>query len=145
MVITSPVDFNRSEILGNPIATSPRPSNTGTLQLAVGSDGSADKVTDGLGVGVTEGDGVGVGVGVGVTEGDGVGVGVGVGAGSGLIDLTFCQTSFLFFFTHLYSAPFAVAVLPIFGHLSPALTAAKEGNEIKDKTSIATIQNRFIR
>lgn len=90
------MDFNRSLILGNPIATSPRPSKTGTLQLTVGKDG---KVSDGVGVGV--------GVGVEVTDGDGVGIGVteidgiGVGAGSGLIDLTLCQTVFLFFFTHL--------------------------------------------
>ena len=57
---------------GNPIATSPRPSKTGTLQFAVGSEGDAGKVSDGLGAGVD--DGVGVGVGVGEIEIVGLGV-----------------------------------------------------------------------
>ncbi len=88
---------------GNPIATSPLPSNTGTLQFTVGSEGRAGGVADGVGVGVGLNIGVGVNdvVGVGVGVGIGVGVGAGVGGGSGVINLTFCQTSLLFFFIHL--------------------------------------------
>lgn len=128
---------------GNPIATSPRPSKTGTLQFAVGSEGDACKVSDGLGAGV--GDGVGVGVGVGVGEIEIVGLGVGVGVGSVLVDLTLCHTSFLFFFTHLNCTPLAVTVFPIFGHLSPVFTAPNVGAEIRVEMRTITSSPRLIR
>lgn len=126
---------------GNPIATSPRPSKTGTLQFAVGSEGDAGKVSDGLGAGV----GDGVGVGVGEIEIVGLGVGVGAGVGTVLLDLTLCHTSFLFFFTHLNCTPLAVIVFPIFGHLSPAFTAANVGAEIRAEIRTITSSPRFIR
>ena len=100
--MTFPVDFNRSLMRGKPIATSPRPSKTGTLQ-------NATEFTGG-GVIVGVGEGVGVGVGVGVGAGEGVTTGVGVGVGDGVIDGVgvtgfigpiLCHTNFLFFFTHL--------------------------------------------
>lgn len=124
---------------GNPIATSPRPSKTGTLQFAVASEGDAGKVSDGVG------DEVGVGVGVGEIEIVGLGVGVGVGVGTVLVDLTLCHTSFLFFFTHLNCTPLAVTVFPIFGHLSPVFTAANVGAEIRAEMRTITSSPRFIR
>jgi len=100
--MTFPVDFNRSLMRGKPIATSPRPSKTGTLQNA------AEFTGGGAMVGVGEGVGVGVGVGEGVTTGVGVGVGDGViegvidGVGvAGFTGPILCHTNFLFFFTHL--------------------------------------------
>ena len=81
---------------GNPIATSPRPSDTGTLHFATELTGTGALVV------------VGVGVGVGVGEGELVGVAIGVGVRDGVGDGTAgfaipirCQTNFLFLLTHL--------------------------------------------
>ena len=83
---------------GKPIATSPRPSKTGTLQNATEFTGADEVVGDG--VGVREGVDVGLGVGVGVATGVGVGVDDGVGI-TGFTGPILCHTNFLFFLTHL--------------------------------------------
>jgi hypothetical protein len=70
---------------------------------------------------------VGVEVTSGVGEGVGVGVGNGVGAKDGFgfgITMPLFQTSFLPLFTHVNFLPLAVAVVPTFLQVSPALTAA---------------------
>ncbi len=86
--------------------------------------------TIGAGVGVGVGVGTRVGVGVGVGEGDGSGVcvteGVAEGVG-GLIATPLFQTSFLPDLIQVNFFPPAVDVAPTLEHLSPALTAAKEG------------------
>ncbi len=128
LVITSPVDFNRSLIRGNPIATSPLPSKTGTLQLTV------ELVGDEVGLALGVGDGVGVGV------GDAAGIRV-----TGLAEATLCQVNFLFFNTHLnWFAP-DVVVLPALEHLSPALIAANVGADTSERTSTNDSTHRFIR
>ncbi len=89
--------------------------------------------TDGAGVGVDEG------FGVAVIEDVGVGVGLGEPAGNGfgtaLIVTPLLQTSFFPDLTHVNFLPAAVAVAPALVHLAPALTAAKDGAEIKDSDS----------
>ena len=82
---------------GKPIATSPRPSKTGTLQNATELTGADEMVGDGVGVG----EGVDVGVGVGVATGVGVGVADGVDI-AGFTGPILCHTNFVFFFMHLY-------------------------------------------
>ena len=95
-IMTFPVDFNRSLMRGKPIATSPRPSKTGTLQNA------AEFTGGGVIVGVGEGVGVGVGEGVTTGVGEGVATGIGVGVGeAGFTGPILCHTNFLFLFTHL--------------------------------------------
>ena len=81
---------------GKPIATSPRPSKTGTLQNATEFTGADEMVGDDVGVG----EGVDVDVGVGVATGVGVGVADGVGV-TGFTGPILCHTNFLFFLTHL--------------------------------------------
>lgn len=124
--LTLPVDFNRSLIRGKPIATSPRPSKTGTLQNA----------TEFTGAGAIDGVGVGVGVGEidGVGEGVATGVGVGVGDGVGVTGFTgpiLCHTNFLFFLTHLNWIPAETEVLPAFAHAEPSFIAAKDGVRVR--------------
>ena len=91
---------------GNPIATSPRPSDTGTLHFATEFTGAGVLVVVGVGVGVgvEVGEGVGAGEVVGVAIGIGVGVGVGESVGDGAAGFAIpkrCQTNFLFLLTHL--------------------------------------------
>jgi hypothetical protein len=68
-----------------------------------------------------------VGVGAEVTSGVGEGVGLGVGVKDGFgfaIATPLFQTSFLPLFRHVNFLPLAVAVVPTFLQVSPALTAA---------------------
>jgi hypothetical protein len=67
------------------------------------------------------------------------GVGVGFGAAA-LIATPLFQTSFVPDLMHVNFLPDAVAVDPALVHLAPALTAAKEGAEIKDKQSSSAIR-----
>jgi len=83
---------------GKPIATSPRPSETGTLHDA--TEFTAGGAMVGVGVDVGVGEGVDVDVGVGVATGVGVGVADGVGV-TGFTGPILCHTNFLFFLTHL--------------------------------------------
>ena len=85
---------------GNPIATSPRPSDTGTLHFATELTGTGALVVVGVGVGVGVGEGEVVGVAIGVGVGVGVGESVGDGAAGFAIPKR-CQTNFLFLLTHL--------------------------------------------
>ena len=134
-ITTLPIDFNRSLIRGKPIATSPRPSETGILQFNTERAG---------GVGVGEGEEVAEGV--GVIEGAGVDVGVAEGVDVAVFNFpVLCQINFLFFFTHLNSNPPEMEIFPTFVHDDPALIAAKEGasdNEIAKITPIATLFTR---
>jgi hypothetical protein len=79
LIITSPVDFNLSLTRGKPIATSPRPSKTGTLHFSVELVGKAGNSIVGVGLGI----GSGVGVGDGEVVGDGIDEGEGIGVGDG--------------------------------------------------------------
>ena len=88
--------------------------------------------------GLTLGVGVGVGVAVGVGS-TGVKTGLGDGFGAALIATPLFQTSFVPDLIHVNFLPDAVAVVPAFVHLAPALTAAKEGAAIRERdTSRAT-------
>jgi hypothetical protein len=82
---------------------------------------------------------VGAGVGVGVGVGVDVTVGVGFGAAA-LIATPLFQTSFVPDLMQVNFLPDAVAVDPALVHLAPALTAAKEGAEIKDTQSSSAIR-----
>ena len=73
-----------------------------------------------------------------------VGVDVGVGVGVGLTVTTpLFQTSFFPLFTHVNFLPLAVAVVPTFLHVSPALTAALALLEIKVRHMSKTRNFRF--
>jgi hypothetical protein len=94
----------------------------------------------GVGVGVGAGVGVGVGVGSGIGDGDGVGIGAGVGVGVAtaegfLIATPLFQTSFVPDLMQVNFFPLAVAVVPAFVHLTPALAAAKDGAANRDRHS----------
>jgi hypothetical protein len=88
--------------------------------------------------GLTLGVGVGVGVAVGVGS-TGLKTGFGDGFGAALIATPLFQTSFVPDLIHVNFFPDAVAVVPALLHLAPALTAAKEGADIRERdTSRAT-------
>jgi hypothetical protein len=85
-----------------------------------------DKVgTTGVGVGIGIGVDVGVGSGVGVGVGStGLNTGFGDGFGAALIATPLFQTSFVRDLIHVNFLPDAVAVVPAFVHLAPALGVA---------------------
>jgi hypothetical protein len=94
----------------------------------------------GVGVGV----GVAVATGVGEAIGDGVGIGVTTGFGFTTATPLF-QTNFLPLLIQVNFLPFAVAVVPAFLQLSPALTAATAFKGVTRKaTDTMTASNFFI-
>jgi hypothetical protein len=105
----------------------------------------------------TTGVGVGIGIGIGVDVGVGSGVGVGVGStglntgfgdgfGAALIATPLFQTSFVPDLMQVNFLPADIDVAPTFEHLSPALTAAKDGAVARDSVSkrATTIRERVI-
>jgi hypothetical protein len=101
--------------------------------------------TRGEGIGVAAGDGVCAGT--GVVEGEGVGNGTGlvVGFGAATSFVPLFHTSFLPLLIHVNFLPLAVAVVPAFLQLSPALTAATAFNgAMKKVTDTMTTSNFFI-
>ena len=101
--------------------------------------------------GLTLDDGVGVGVGVGVAVGLGVGstglkTGLGVGFGAALIATPLFHTSLLPDLMQVNFFPPAFAVAPALVHLAPALTAAKDGAEIREsvRSSATKIRVRLM-
>ena len=94
----------------------------------------------GVGVGVAVATGVGDAIGVGVASGTAVSTGFGFAAATPLF-----QTSFLPLLIHVNFLPLAVAVMPAFLQVSPALTAATAlMGAIKRDSAIKMPSNFFI-
>jgi hypothetical protein len=88
----------------------------------------------------------GVGLGLGVTGTEGIGFGTGTSTGVGFVIATpLFQTSFLPLLIHVNFLPLAVAVMPAFLQVSPALTAATAlMGAIKRDSAIKMPSNFFI-
>jgi hypothetical protein len=103
-----------------------------------------DKVgTTGVGVGIGIGVDVGVGSGVGVGVGStGLNTGFGDGFGAALIATPLFQTSFVPDLIHVNFLPDAVAVVPAFVHLAPALGVAAWTGVARVKSKTIAIASR---
>lgn len=126
LVITSPTDLSRSPIRGKPpTATSPRPSATGSLQVAFRPAACvAEVVGAGVGDGVGDGDDVGAGaaeaLGAGVGDEEGDCDGEAVGLAIGVVSTPRFQTLFFPLFMQVKTLPLYSLVVPSFGHAPPA-------------------------
>jgi hypothetical protein len=101
--------------------------------------------TTGVGVGVAVGGGTGVGIDDGVGAGvgsTGLNTGFGDGFGAALIATPLFQTSFVPDLIHVNFLPDAVAVVPAFVHLAPALGVAAWTGVARVKSKTIAIASR---